>query len=336
MIQIRKSIPKDRWAIIAPTRGDRPFDFSHDLEEESHPEDCPFCEGNEEETPPEVFAVRDEGKPNGTGWKVRVFPNKYPALDDEEAPYRIEGDLFETIGGFGSHEVLVESPDHEAHLEEIPPERIEMVLEGYLARYRSLISVPDIEYVSIFKNRGKRAGASLSHPHSQIMATPFVPELQTRELDNTRNFFAERGECFYCNLLESETSERTRIVLENEGFVVLSPYAASAPFELHIIPKTHRGNFEKITGDEKTILARTMKSTLTAMTNELGDFPYNYFIHTAPPPQDNGDHPEDYYHWHLEIIPRLTNPAGFEWAGGNFINVVQPEDAAGRIRHALP
>ncbi len=336
MIQIRKSIAKDRWTIIAPARGNRPFDFSHDLEDGVVREDCPFCEGNEEKTPPEVFAIREGGKPDGKGWKVRIFPNKYPALDDEEVPYRIEEDLFESIGGFGSHEVVVESPGHHTNLEDMAPEEIELVLDGYLARYRDLISDPEIKYVSIFKNRGKQAGASLTHPHSQIMATPFVPELQMRELDNTRNYFERMGECYYCNLLESELSAESRLVFENEDFAVLSPYAAISPFELHIIPKTHRCSFEEVSEEEKRTLAGTLKRTLTGMKNELGVFPYNYFIHTAPGPERAGNNTKSYYHWHLEIIPRLTNPAGFEWAGGNFINVVQPEEAAKRIRRALP
>lgn len=332
--QARKSVPKDRWIIIAPGRGDRPFDFSKPEKEATT--DCPFCEGNEDRTPPEVFAIRHKENPNGRGWKVRVFSNKYPALNEEEVPYVIEEDLVETMGGYGRHEVVVETPKHRTRLEELDPDEIKLVLMTYRARYRELISDPDIRYVSIFKNNGLRAGASLSHPHSQILATPFVPALQLTELNNTKDFYDQMGRCYYCNLIDSELSEGVRIVAENDRFLVLSPYAARFPFELHIIPKTHESNFSELTHDGAREFSNILKATLIGLKEELGEFPYNYSIHTAPGLADGENKFERSYHWHVEIMPRLTNPAGFEWGSGNYINTVAPEDAADRVRTKFP
>lgn len=331
MIQIRKSVPKDKWAIIAPARGDRPFDFSEPNKDEISSADCPFCEGNESKTPPEVYAIRNNDRPNSPGWKVRVFPNKYPALDDEENASVIEDDLFKTMGGFGFHEILVETPVHDTTMSDLTSSEIKLILQTYVKRYQELISKPSIDYVNIFKNYGRRAGASLYHPHSQIMGTPFIPDLLKTEFTNTRTFFERTGDCYYCRLIESELASSNRVIEENKEFIVLSPYAARFPFETHIIPKTHRSKFVDIPEDEIHFLSKTLKGTLQALTRELGDFPYNYSIHTAPDPSTDWSEVESYYHWHVEITPRITNPAGFEWGGGNSINIVKPEEAAVKI-----
>jgi len=332
MIQIRKAVPKDTWTIIAPARGDRPFDFSKPEDDRVSSTDCPFCEGNESKTPPEVYAIRNNDNPNSPGWKVRVFPNKYPALDNGENASVIEDDLFKTMGGFGFHEILVETPLHDTTMADLTEPEVRLILQTYVNRYKDIISNPSIDYVNIFKNHGRRAGASLYHSHSQIMGTPFVPDLVKTEFTNTRSFFERTGECYYCRLIESELVSSKRVIAENKEFIILSPYAARVPFEIHIIPKTHRSKFVDVSEDEIQLLSKILKNTLLALKNELGNFPYNYSIHTAPDEGTSWRGTKHYYHWHVEITPRITNPAGFEWGSGNSINIVKPEEAAARIR----
>ncbi len=337
MIEIRKDLPKNEWAIIAPVRGDRPFDFSsEDKDNEKTSKDCPFCPGNEDQTPPEVYAVRAGDQSDGSDWKVRVFPNKYPALDQDGTSSTIEGDLFQSLGGFGFHEVIAETPEHEINLEDLEEERIGLVIDTYLERRKELGKNTEIKYVSIFRNKGKRAGASLAHPHSQILATTFVPRIPRIEYHQTESFHRKTGDCFYCRLIEAEKREARRVILENEEFIAISPFWSRFPFETHIIPKEHESDFGASTGKEISGLAKSLKRTLTSLRSELGDFPYNYSIHTTPVSEKENDPKlKESYHWHLEIFPRLTNPAGFEWGSGNFINVLSPEEATKRLRSNL-
>lgn len=334
MVEIRKEVTKGSWSIIAPIRGKRPFDFTRDSREKDMEEEtrnCPFCPENEEDTPPEIYAIGKENSGDKSSWRVRVFPNKYPALDKDGNSSVIESDFFKTMGGFGFHEVIAETPQHEANLANLPVEQIELVVQTYLERMSSLTERSEIEYVSIFRNKGGRAGASLTHPHSQIMATTFVPELQKTEFHRASSFYKDKGVCLYCSLIKAEKRVSKRVILENEGFITISPFGARFPYETHILPKTHESSFQQITKEETNLLARTLKQTLTALSDELGNFPYNYVIHTGP------GNPEsktkgDSYHWHVEILPRLTTPAGFERGSGNYINIVTPEDAARTLK----
>ncbi len=340
MSEIRKEVTKDLWSIIAPARGARPFDFSEVSEEVDREkvEDCPFCPGNESKTPPEVYAIREgeETERGGPGWRIRVFPNKYPALDRDGTTSVIESDLFRTRGGFGFHEVIAETPSHHVNLAELEEEEIELVVRTYIDRSKALGEEEEIDYVSVFRNRGQRAGASLSHPHSQIMATSFVPSLLQREYEQAAGFFREKGNCLYCRMIEAERREKERLILDNDSFLVIAPFGSRFPYETHLLPKEHKPNFTASSKEEIAHLAGTLKRTLSALHEELGDFPYNYTIHTSPSGK-LGDQEvlEGSYHWHLEVIPRLTQPAGFEWGSGNFINLVSPEDAAERLRQEL-
>ncbi len=337
MIEIRQDPPKDEWAIIAPVRGDRPFDFSAEAEEDRDGrENCPFCPGNEDKTPPEIYAVRGGENKDKSNWKVRVFPNKFPALDREGTTSMIEGDIFRSIGGFGFHEVIAETPEHDVNLEDLEKEKIELIIDTYLERQKELAAEPEINYVSIFRNKGKRAGASLAHPHSQILATTFVPRIPETEYGQTDSFNRQTGDCFYCRLVEAEQQEAERVILENTGFIAISPFWARTPFETHIIPKKHESDVSRVSRAGVSEFAEALKGTLTALRAELGNFPYNYSIHTAPVAElERYGHLKESYHWHLEIFPRLTTPAGFEWGSGNFINIVSPEDAAKRLRASL-
>lgn len=338
MAEIRREITKGTWTIIAPTREDRPFDFSCQSSYENEKkvdEDCPFCPGNESETPKEVYAIREE-EDDETGWKVRVFPNKFPALDSEGSSAVIEGDLFKSMGGFGHHEVLAETPSHDKDLVDLGAKEFELVVRAYLNRFEELGKLSEISYVSIFKNQGKRAGASLKHPHSQIMATTFVPSMSRREYEQAAHYWRNTGSCLYCDLIESETETGERRILENEHFVVICPYGSRFPYETRILPKRHSSDFGEITEEEIYYFGLTLKKTLSGLTEVLGKFPFNYTIHTAPTDPRECEIPtRESYHWHLEIMPRLTTPAGFERGTDNFINIVRPEKASKKVREAI-
>ncbi|MCF7890249.1 galactose-1-phosphate uridylyltransferase [Candidatus Bipolaricaulota bacterium] len=341
MVEIRKEVTKNEWSIIAPTRSDRPFDFSTELRKanKENVQDCPFCPGNESKTPPEIYAIREGEESKESDWKVRVFPNKYPALDRYGTASVIESDLFESMGGFGYHEVVAETPKHNGSLAELEIDKIELVIRTYIERSTELANDPEIDYVSIFRNQGKEAGASLSHPHSQIIATPFVPNMSRTEYREAGAFHDQKRECLYCRLMEAERADGQRTVLENDGFFVFVPFGARFPYETHLYPKTHRSSFPEIGAGEIGQMAEALKLTLRAMSNHFTDFfPYNYSIHTAAPVYLRNRKDLDLkksYHWHLEIIPRLTTPAGFERGTGNYINIVSPERAARKLRNAL-
>ncbi len=339
MAEIRREITKGKWTIVAPSRGDRPFDFSNQSEEEKEREvddECPFCPGNESETPKEIQAIRENEK-DESSWRVRVFPNKFPALDSNGSSAVIEGDLFKSVGGFGYHEVVAETPRHDKSLTELSVKEIELVVKTYLNRLEELGTRSGISYVSIFKNRGKRAGASLEHSHSQIMATTFIPSMLDQEYERGARHRSKVGSCLYCDLIEIETEKGERIVFEDDHFVVICPYGSRFPYETRILPKRHSSDFGRITDEEIDHLGLTLKKTLSGLTEVLGGFPYNYTIHTGPAYPEELDVPiRESYHWHLEITPRLTTPAGFEKGAEDFINIVRPEKAAEKLRNAVP
>jgi len=232
------------------------------------------------------------------------------------------------VNGVGAHEVIIETPEHDAHLSALSDFQVQEVITAYRHRYLDLIRDKRFKYILIFKNHGVRAGASLSHPHSQLIATPIVPGRIMEEVNAAQRYYESTGgTCIYCEIVETELEEEKRIVAENESFIALSPYAARFPFETWILPKAHEMAFEDITDAERAPLARMMKDVLGRLYQCLEDPPYNYYIHTAP-----CDRKETKYHWHLEITPRLTETAGFERGTGFYINPVMPEDAAAILR----
>lgn len=338
MPEIRKEITKGLWTILAPTRGDRPFDFSSEFDSETDKEvdpDCPFCPGNESETPAEISSIRAK-EDEETSWKVRVFPNKFPALDPEGSSAVIEGNVFKSMGGLGYHEVVAETPRHDRELAELSIKEIELVIRTYLNRFRELSEKPKIKYVSIFKNRGRQAGASLEHSHSQIMGTTFLPKMLRREYEFAESYRNQGGSCLYCDVIRAEKREEARVVLENENFIVICPYGSRFPYETRILPKQHSNVFGGLSDEGINQLSAALKRTLRALTERLGSFPYNFTVHTAPYSSSGDESPgEESYHWHLEIMPRITTPAGFEWGTDNFINIVSPEKAADELRRQI-
>ncbi len=338
MSQLRKDIISGRWVIIAAERGKRPDDFRPaPTEKKKEPAGfCPFCEGNESKTPREVYALRKNGtRPNKPGWLVRVVPNKFPALTRGMPPVQHEDGIFRWMDGVGVHEVVIETPDHDRELPDLPLYHIQQVLETYKKRVLSIEKEFQYKYVHVFKNKGREAGASLSHPHSQIVATPIIPKKVNEELYGCERLHRQHGECIICRIIRDETSEGERLILRNEHFCVMAPFAPRFPFEMRIYPLRHSAWYTCLTKVESLWLARTIKTTLGKLKVILSDPPFNFYIHQAPNPNlphEGWANLRESFHWHLEIIPVLTRVAGFEWGTGFYINPVPPETAAGFMR----
>ena len=339
MSELRWDPLKEHWVIIATERGRRPRDFH--MERVTPDSDvCPFCYGFEGKTPPEIFSIRNYGEPNNPGWQVRVIPNKYPAL-------RVEGEvksrgygLYDVRDGIGAHEVIVETPDHFKGMADFTPAEITNVLFAYRARLLDLRNDFRLRHLVLFKNHGAQAGATLSHSHSQLIAVPLTPPVAAKELRVCREFYESHERCIFCDLIEFELKEGVRVVSESADFVVLAPYAACFPFELRLYPKLHAHDFALMNDRQLSEMGAIMKDMLMRMKVVLKDPAYNFILHTAPPLQSRPGKPEYWgsltfdYHWHLELVPRLTQIAGFEWGTGFFINPTSPEETAVFLRDA--
>jgi UDPglucose--hexose-1-phosphate uridylyltransferase len=238
--------------------------------------------------------------------------------------------MFESMGGVGAHEVIIETPEHNLHPAIMSPGQLSSVLWMYRERYRDLDRDERFKYLLLFRNHGRTAGAYLSHPHSQLIALPIVPKRAVEELEGSQQYFAREGRCAYCDILRQEQSEVVRLVCENDEFVAFSPFAAWCPFELWILPKRHVASFGELSDGQILPLAEILRQVLGRLHTCLSNPPYNYIIHTAPYENKVGH----FYHWHIEVIPRLAQVAGFEWGSGFYINAVPPEDAARYLRDA--
>lgn len=339
MSELRWDPLKLHWVIIATDRGRRPRDFQVEPDT-GEVTSCPFCYGNEDKTPPEIFAIRPSGPPNSANWRVRVIPNKYPALRVEgELKNRAYG-LYDVMNGIGAHEVIVETPDHERGLADLSPAEITDVLRAYRSRYLDLRRDMRFRYMVLFKNHGSRAGATLAHSHSQLIAVPLTPPIAATELKICREFYAAKERCIFCDLIGFELANGDRVVREFPNYVILTPYASCFPFELRLYPKRHSHDFAMMNDDQLGELAVAMKEMLVRLKAVLKDPPYNFILHTAPPLQQRLGKPDYWgsieydYHWHIELVPRLTQIAGFEWGTGFYINPTSPEDAAAFLREA--
>ncbi len=332
MPQLRQDRTNKEWVIIAGERAKRPHDFKKvepKTERPAYDKDCPFCPGNEHLTPSETLAYRRGGPPNSEGWWVRVVPNKFPALVPEGSLERKEEKgFFRMMDGVGIHEVVIGSPIHNQSTPFLDDKQTEEVLLAYRERYLALRQDERIKLIIIFKNHGIGAGTSLEHTHSQIVGTGVVPSHIRRKLEEASRYYDDHGCCVYCDLIEEELNAGKRIVMENDKFVVLHPFASRLPFETWILPKKHHASFGQISMEDSKVFGKILKAALHKLYVKLNDPDYNYVIHTAPI-KDEG---EDYYHWHLQIIPRLTTPAGFEMGSGIYINVAFPEETAEFLR----
>ncbi len=328
MPQLRKDPILGRWVIISTERGRRPSDFAA-IPEERKGGFCPFCSGNEDKTPPEILVYgRDGGEPNTPGWTLRVVPNKFPALQVEGELERRGVGIFDMMNGIGAHEVIVETRDHEQTLADLTPEEVRDVLRAYVTRITDLKQDIRFRYILIFKNHGVAAGASLEHTHSQLIATPIVPKRVMEEMAGAQKYYEYKERCVFCDMIRQELENGERIVLENEAFIALEPFAPRFPFETWILPKAHRSHFEHCTEEGLSSFAEILKETLQRINKALKSPPYNYIIHTTPVYVAESQS----YHWHLELMPKLTKVAGFEWGSGFYINPTAPEDAAKYLR----
>jgi UDPglucose--hexose-1-phosphate uridylyltransferase len=330
MSELRKDPVVGRWVIVSTERGRRPSDFGP---EPVRPRltTCVFCEGHEDKTPPEILASRPVDSPsNAPGWSYRVVANKFPAL-------RVEGDLspsgegpFDRMNGIGAHEVIIETPEHGASLATLSPDHVTDVLVAFRERMLDLKKDGRFQYILVFKNHGEAAGASLEHPHSQLIATPIVPIMVSEELVGAQTYFDLKERCVWCDVIREERRGQRRLILEDGGFVALAPFAPRFPYETWILPVRHRSEFEESGLEELRGLAGLLGAFLRRMNAALNQPAFNFMLHSAPLYQPALDH----FHWHLEIVPRLSRVAGFEWGSGFFINPVPPEDAAETLREA--
>lgn len=327
MPELRKDPVIGRWVIIASERGKRPMDFPH---REAGPRGgfCPFCPGNEDKTPPEIYAVRPVGPANAPGWQVRVVPNKFPALVIEGELKRRGVGLYDVVDGVGAHEVIIDSPEHARSFADLSVGHIAQVLEAYRLRQLDLAGDQRFRYILVFKNHGEDAGASLEHSHTQLIATPIIPKRVVEELEGTRRHFEMKERCIFCDIIDQELFDGRRIIMETEHFLTISPFAARFPFETWILPRRHEPHFHRLSDAARLDLASVLSTLLRKMNLALDQPPYNYVLHTAP--INTGG--EWHFHWHLELMPKLTKVAGFEWGSGFYINPTPPEDAAEYLR----
>jgi len=328
MPELRKDPIISRWVIISTERGKRPHDFVVEPEV-TKGGFCPFCPGNEHFTPPEIMAYREPGAaPNTGGWHLRVVSNKFPALVIEgELDKRGEG-LYDLMNGIGAHEVIIESPDHAKTLSDISVAQFADVLYAYRDRIMDLEKDPRFRYILIFKNQGRAAGASLEHSHSQLIGLPIVPELVQEELMGSKSHYKMKERCVFCDIIRQELNQKTRVVMENELFLAICPFAPRSPFEIWILPKVHHSSYIDLPDKDFRHLGEIFSETLKRLDKALNRAPYNFILHTAPLREPD----LEYFHWHFEIMPKLTLMAGFEWGSGFFINPTPPEDAARYLR----
>jgi UDPglucose--hexose-1-phosphate uridylyltransferase len=347
MPEIRQDPLSSRWVIFAEDRERRPNEYRL-ARHHRHASQCPFCAGHEADTPPPIAQYGRDGRqalgPVQTheDWLVRVVPNKFPALvghdhaaDDAERTRPVPPchpgrprDLYQQRPAIGSHEVVVESPRHVASLTELSHDEAMLTLRAYRDRLRHLRQVHTLRYALVFKNVGPAAGASLEHAHSQIAATPILPVELQRELSAAETSYAMHGECLFCRMLEQELAEERRLVATSADGIAFCPFASRTPYETWVLPRQHASHFEDQSLEQLADLARFLPQVLERLERLHPRLAYNFFLHTAP----FDTLPLHHYHWHIEIIPRLTTAAGFEWGTGLFINPVLPENAARTLR----
>lgn len=330
MPELRKDPITGRWVIIATDRVRRPSDFSRESVPPPSARFCPFCYGSEQKTPLEVLAYRQQGPPNSPGWSVRVVPNKFPALGIEGDLNRQGDGIYDKMNGVGAHEVIIETPDHKLTLAEMPEKQVEEVLWAFRDRINDLKRDHRFRYIVVFRNYGEAAGASLEHPHSQLIALPVIPKRVLEELKGSRTYFDFKERCIYCDIIRQETAAGVRLVAETDLFLVMEPYAPRFPFETWILPKRHESHFEDADAPTFQNLAWMLRSTLRKIEKVLERPAYNLIIHSSPVQEP----PLQYYHWHIEVIPKLTKVAGFEWGTGFYINPTPPEESAKFLREA--
>lgn len=327
MPQLRKDPIVGRWVVINSDHFKNSKDFFKEDHKVRQGQICPFCPGRENRTPPELDAVR-LGE-NGH-WQVRTVPNKFPALVHEDHLEKEGMGMLDTISGYGAHEVVIETPDHNKQMADLTPGELALVFRQYQRRLRALANDARLKYIAIFKNFGVSAGATIEHSHSQIIALPMVPKSVLEEIEGAEHYHLTHGRCVFCDILQQEHQDKERLVSASNGFVSFCPFAPRYAFETWVMPEIHQPNFIDL--DEQGIndLAGHFSNTLNRMKRCLSNPSYNFYLHTAPTHYGR----PNCYHWHIEIIPKLTRSIGFEWGTGLHIVPTFPHDAAKFLRES--
>lgn len=327
MTELRRNISTGEWVVLASERAKRPEEFSRGKEEHATvPErldTCPFCPGNESMTPGALAQAGD-----GAAWRVRAVPNRFAVFSPIGSLEPRGDDYRRSMDGVGRHEVIIQTPLHNAPEARFPDGQMREVVLMYLERYRAMAADERIEVIIPFKNHGLRAGTSLSHPHAQMAGVPLVPTHMLYRIEEPLHYYREKRSCVFCRMLAEELADGKRIIDENDSFVSFVPFASSTPFETWIVPRAHRPSFGSIGDAEAGDLAAILGSLLRRVYEGLNNPDYNYVIRSAPRGQRNAE----FLHWYLKFVPRLTWVAGFELGTGMFINVVSPEESARFLR----
>ena len=328
--EIRHNKATGDWVVYAPSRSERPVLTAHDAEHPrepvpEHDEDCPFCPGNEDQLP-EILMELSGMDPQT--WQTRVVPNKFPALRTTGDDRRYQRGMYVALAAHGRHEVIIESPQHNRKLAEMLTGEVDTIVETYHRRYVDVMAQYDNMLTLIFRNHGPRAGTSIRHPHSQLVASPIVPRYIRWREDEAQRYFDQWGRCVFCDVIAHEIEDGRRVVLENETFLVIVPFAAAVPCEMWLVPKRHQADFGAITDAEKADLSMALRECVVRLSRKLGDPDYNYIINTSA--RYRADEPQ--LHWYLQIWPRTVIPAGFEIGSGLRINPSMPEDDAAFLR----
>lgn len=333
MPELRRDPIIGRWVIIATERAKRPGDFKFAAEKPASSKECPFCEGKEKKTPPEIMAIRKpDTEPDTPGWQARIVPSISGFLNIDGDLDRHGKGLYDLMSGVGVHDVLIMTPDHTGAAHGVEEEHMADAIGLLVRRLKDLKNDTRLKYALVFGNHGKAAGGSnLGHMHIQLIATPVTPKRVKEELHGSKRYFDYRDRCIMCDMIKQEITEDRRIVCRTDGLIAVTPFCSRFPFEVWIMPEEHSCDFDTITHDTAKGLSRIYKEIFTKMNKVLGDFPFNAILHTAPfrnkPTRGYWDTIESDFHWHMEIMPRLTQVAGFEWGSGFYINPIPPEDA---------
>lgn len=331
MPELRRDPVTGRWVIIATDRAKRPTDFVRQTVVIRGAANCPFCEGHEFKTPPEVLSYRSNGTgKDEPGWSLRVVPNKFPALRVEGELSRQGDGMYDRMNGIGAHEVLIETPHHALSLGDLTDKQVEDLFWAFRDRITDLSKDRRLRYIILFKNHGEVAGASLEHTHSQLIALPVVPKRAQEEIEGARRYYEFKERCVWCDVVHQEIESGTRVILEDDEMIAIAPYASRFPFEVWMLPRNHASHFEHSAIATIQSLGAMTRLLVRKMEKVLEQPAYNLMVHTAPVQEPAMRH----FHWHIEVIPRLTKVAGFEWGTGFYINPTPPEEAAAFLRDA--
>ncbi len=326
--ELRKDPIVDRWVIISEEQWNQLVDFPR-VTFRRQITDCPFCPGNESQTKQEILTLHSNGVlSQEPDWSLRVVPSKYPSLAPEGSTEKLAEGIFDRMNAIGSQEIIIESPNHSAVLERLPERNVQNCLWAFQKRIIELKKNPQLRYILIFKNHGDAAGATFEHTHSQLLALPVVPELIVDEISRAKQYYEFKERCVWCDIISQERIDGRRIVMENSDFIALCPYAPRVPYETWILPKHHQSHFEDEPLSSLTSAANILKMVLLKIGEALECPPYNMVLHNST---IQGNH-NNYYHWHIEIMPKLSRIAGIEQGTGFYINPVPPEEAAETLR----